>query len=185
MYINNILYMLFIYICANKPSMKKRITVKIKMDQYLVDFMYAVFQPGETHEPLFIPKRHKLNKLLSFLLVKPPEDYNPFEKMSEPYLELIIPYFEKFNINTYNYLSRKSQRTFAKKVMDVFDIAFFEFVEPLIIDGIDKIDAVNLFIEKYNQPDTLRFQERLTKKLQRSLKFSDKKPKKSYKKWSV
>lgn len=155
------------------------------MEQHLVDFLYAVYQPNQKNEPLFIIKRDRLNKLLSLLLSKPPPEYNPFKKTKEPYLELILPYFEKLNINTYYYLSHRSQRIFAKQVSTIFDVQFFNFIDDCMIEGLDKIEAINLFIEKYTLPDHLNFQDRLLKKIQRSEKILKKFPTRSYKKRSV
>lgn len=164
--------------------MKNRVTVKIKMEQHLIDFLYSVFQNGDLESPLFVPKRHRLNKLLSNLLTKPPLGYS-FEKTNEPYLELIIPFFYGININYNNYLTPRSQRIFAKRVKSMFEVEYFNFIDDCLVNDMDKIDAVNLFIEKYNLPDHITFQDRLMKMLYRSKKILRKHPTKNYNKSNV
>ena len=163
--------------------MKKRITVKMKMEKHLISFLYAVYQADSPNEPLFLPKRDRLNKLLSKLLTRPPIDYQPPEHDS--YLELMIPYFEKININSMNHISIKGQRIFARNVKNIFTIEFFEFIDECLLVEMERIDAVNLFIEKYNLPDDLSFQDRLLKTIYRSKKIMKKFPPRAYKKLSA
>ncbi len=164
--------------------MSSRITAHIQMDQYLIDFLYSVYQSSNKEEALFLPKRNRLNKLLSLLLTKPPKEL-PESISPKAQLHLLIPFFEKININSINYLSHRSQQIFTKQVKRMFDVEFFDFVDICLINAIDKIDAVNLFIEKYDLPDDMKFQERLLKKLQRSKKILKKHPTKTYKKISA
>lgn len=160
--------------------MSKRMTVNIKMDDYLIRFLYSVYQPDKLDEPLFLPGRHRLNKNLSLLLSRPPE--TPTLCGGPSYLELVIPYFENVNINSVNYISQKSQRTFSRLVRNIFTVQYFEFIDDCLINSIERIDAVNLFIEKYNQPDDLKFQDRLLKMIYRSKKIMKKSPTRTYKK---
>ena len=163
--------------------MKKRLTIKIKMEEHLISFLYSVYQPTKTQEALFLPSRDRLNKLLSLLLTRPPSEQTPPEEGT--YLELVIPYFEKININSINHISIRAQKTFARSVKKIYTIQFFEFIDDCLISGFEKIDAVNLFIEKYNLPDDLAFQERLLKSIYRSKKIMNKFPPRSYKKLSA
>jgi len=151
------------------------------MENYLVDFLYSINQPENRKEPLFIIKRSRLSKLLGVLLAKPPANYKP-EVISDSFVEIIIPYFQNININSNNWMSPRAQKLFEKQVQQVFEVEFFEFIDDCMINDIDKLDAINIFIEKYQLSDSLTFQDRLLKKLYRSKKIIKKFPTREYKK---
>ncbi len=156
--------------------MKSRITVSVKMDRRLKAFIISTY--GK--EPVYFPKRDKLNSLLSVLLSKPPADLklNPLDR--DQLLTIILPYFEHININSHNHLSNHAQRVFQKRVKTMFDVAFVDFVDKCLLDGIDKVDAVNLFVSKYNLPDDLAHQDALLKAIYRSKKLMNRYPRRKY-----
>lgn len=156
--------------------MKSRITATVKLDSRLKSFVLSVY--GK--EPVYFPKRDKLNSLLSVLLSKPPLDFKFTTLDPVNDLVIILPYFEHLNINSHNYLSDRSQRVFAKRIKTLFDVAFVDFIDKCFLDGIDRVDAVNLFIDKYNLPDDLSHQETLLKAIYRSKKIMSRYPKRKY-----
>lgn len=157
--------------------MKDRITVKIPMEAHLKAFILSVYK----QEPVFFPKKDKLNDLLSLLLAKPPKDYVPKDP-KEPFLEIILPYFENLNIMSYNYLSEQSMRSFVRRIRKIFWITFEDFMDECFRNDMGRTDSIYLFIEKYNLPLDDKIEDMLKKQLYRSKRIFRKYPKRDYKK---
>jgi len=147
------------------------------MKPYLKAFVLSVY--GK--EPVFFPKRDKLNDLLQILLAKPPSNYKPIKpKDKNSCLEVILPYFENLNISTYNYLSELSQRAFEKRIKSRFWVTFEDFMDESFRNNLTKADAIALFIEKYNLPYDSYIEDMLRKSIYRSRRILQKYPKRRY-----
>lgn len=158
--------------------MKDRLTVKVKIKPHLKQFLLAVYGKKE---PLYFPKKDKLNDLLCLLLSKPPEDYNPKLNGSDT-IEIIIPYFENLNIMSYHYLSQRSQKTFVNRIKKRFWVTFEDFMDTCFRKNINVTDSIALFIEKYNLDYDEKIEDILRKDIYRSRLISQKYPRRGYKK---
>jgi len=158
--------------------MKDRLTVKIKMAPYLKSFLLSCYNQ---QQPIYFPKRDKLNDLLQLLLSKPPMDLKPVPADHDS-LEVVIPYFENLNVTSYHYLSPANQERFVHRVKQIFWVTFEDFMDECFRHDMRRNDAIYLFIEKYNLPADGRIEDMLRKELYRSKKIFRKYPKRDYKK---
>jgi hypothetical protein len=145
-------------------SMNDRITVKISMEPHLKAFLLSFYHQKE---PIFFPKKDKLNDLLQLLLSKPPRNHCP-RAQECGCLEIILPYYENLNIMSYHYLSPECQRIFCIRVKKIFWYTFEDFMDDCHLQGMYKKDSIWLFMEKYNIPVELDIEDRLKKELYRS-----------------
>jgi hypothetical protein len=158
--------------------MKDRLTVKISIEPYLKAFLLSVYHQDE---PIFFPKKDKLNDLLQLLLSKPPKNHIP-RAVETDHLEIIIPYFENINIMSYHYLSEANQRIFCRRVKKIFWYTFEDFMDECFRQDLGRGDAIYLFIDKYNLPVDSKIEDRLRKELYRSKRIFRKYPKRNYQK---
>ena len=157
--------------------MNDRITVKIQMEPLLKAFLLSSYRQDQ---PIFFPKKDKLNDLLQLLLSKPPKNHVP--KVEADHLEVIIPYFENINITSYHYLSPRNQGIFCRRVKKIFWVTFEDFMDECFRHDMGRCDAIYLFIEKYNLPVDSQIEDRLRKELYRSKRIFRKYPKRDYRK---
>lgn len=146
------------------------------MEPYLKEFLLSVHRQDP---PVFFPKRDRLNDLLQLLLTKPPKDLKIFPR-EECYLEVIVPYFENLNILSYNYLSPSAEKLFAKKVKQMFNVTFIDFMEECFRNDLGKTDSIYLFLEKYNITADSQIEDMLRKTLYRSKRILRKYPRREY-----
>ena len=125
--------------------MPSDIIIRVKCDAYLVRFAVSMFG----NLPLNFPKNSHFLNLLDVFLDKPPMDFQEPDYGPET-LWIQLPYFQNKNVVYNNYLSPLKQRVFVKELRKYFKITFRSEVSQLIINGIEKQDALELFIEKYN-----------------------------------
>ena len=158
-------------------STRNRPTVHIRMKPFLKAFVVSVYGP----QPVFFPKRDKLNDLLQLLLAKPPSSIKPIKPAERSgYLEVILPYFENLNINVYNHLSENSQAAFEKRIKSRFWVTFEDFMDEAFRHGLQKNDAITLFMEKYDLPFDSYIEDMLRKAIYRSRRIQQKYPKRQY-----
>lgn len=152
------------------------------MEPHLKAFILSAYNQ---EEPVFFPKRDKLNDMLQLLLSKPPKDlkYSAHEPdPEEDHLQVILPYFENLNIMSYHYLSPHNQRVFAYRIKQIFWVTYEEFMDECFRHDIRRNDAIYLFIDKYRLPVTPRIEDMLRKELYRSKRIFRKWPKREYRK---
>lgn len=125
--------------------MPSDIIIGVKCDAYLVRF--AVTMYGNL--PVNFPKNSHFLNILDVFLEKPPLDFQQPDYGVET-LWIRLPYFETKNVVYNNYLSPLKQRIFVKELRKYFKITFRSEVAQHIVNGIEKQDALELFIEKYN-----------------------------------
>lgn len=158
--------------------MKDRITVKIEMEPHLKAFLLSVYRQ---QPPVFFPKRDRLNDLLQLLLAKPPKNLKQ-KPPPECYLEVIVPYFENLNIFSYHYLSPLNERLFVKKVKQMFNVTFIDFMEECFRHDLGRTDSIYLFLEKYEISADSKIEDTLRKASYRSKRITRRYPRREYRK---
>ena len=125
--------------------MPSDIIIRVKCDEYLVRFAITLFG----NLPINFPKNSNFLNILDIFLDKPPLDFQqPDYGANTLYIQL--PYFENKNVIYNNYLSPLKQQIFVKELRKYFKITFRSEVAKHIVNGIEKQDAIELFIEKYD-----------------------------------
>lgn len=124
-------------------------TVKIKCAPYLIQFMNAIFGPM----PIAFPKNHVLNYTLRHLLDRPPRTHKETNDY-ENYLEIQLPYSDETNVIYNFYLSDTSKRILENRIEREFRRTFRDDINASRLSGINRKDAIGLFIDKYElNPD--------------------------------
>lgn len=125
--------------------MPSPISITVRCAPHLVQFMTSLYGP----QPITFPRKDNFSLLLNFLLEKEPENYCNFESGAEK-LEIQLPYFEDKNV-MYNYiLTPLKESVFINKIDERFRLAFIDEMNKSTLLGINKIDSVHLFMDKYN-----------------------------------
>lgn len=139
------LYQFFIY-------MPSDLTVNINFPKTkLIIFAQAIY--GD--QPLIIPRKDNLNRLINFLLRPPPKDWIP-EHYGEFNLAVQLPYYEDKNVMVHYYLSEAAQRTVASRFDDMFNLEFRRHVDKLLLLGVtNQLDAIYSFMEAYQLPEDI------------------------------
>jgi hypothetical protein len=148
--------------------MASDVIIRVHCEPYLVRFLETLYGTS----PISFPKNSNFNMLLDVFLEKPPLGYQEFVD-GEKNLQIRLPYFEVKDIRSYNYLSPTKQRIFAKEVWKFFKITFRQEIAKCIVIGLDRKDAIELFVEKYNLSQDCW--DALEKDFQRYLKLRSKK----------
>ena len=123
-------------------------TIRIICEPYLIKFLEKLYGPA----PIQFPKGSNFNTILEVFLDKPPQNYDPTETFfSGPgVLEIRLPYLEHKNVLSYWYLTETKQRVLIKEIWKFFKITFRSEISKHIVLGLDRQDAIQLFIEKYD-----------------------------------
>jgi len=125
--------------------MASQIIIRIKCEPYLIRFVETLYGPS----PISFPKNSNFNTLLDVFLDKPPLDHIE-QDYGESTLSIQLPYFDNKDIRSYNYLSAKKQAAFVKELWKFFKITYRGYISKLIVAGLDRQDAIEIFIEKYD-----------------------------------
>jgi hypothetical protein len=115
----------------------------------LIIFAQAIYG----NQPLIIPRKDNLNRLINFLLKPPPQNWKP-EHYGDNNLAVQLPYYEDKNVKVHYYLSAKAQHTVANRFDDMFNLDFRKHVDKILLLGVkNQIDAIYSFMEKYDLPE--------------------------------
>jgi len=125
--------------------MSSSVILKVKCKPYLVSFLETLH--GKS--PISFPKNSNFNTILDVYLDKPPLAYIESD-YGESFLEIRLPYFEFKDIRSYNYLSPSNERIFVKEIWKFFKITFRRETSQQILRGLEKQEALEIFIKKYN-----------------------------------
>jgi len=140
------------------------IIIRVKCEPYLIRFFETLY--GQS--PIKFPKNSNFNTYLDVFLDKTPLDFK-IPEYGDHTLEILLPTFERKDIRTFNYLSPKRQEIFTKELWKFFKITFRSEISKSVLMGLDRKDAIELFIEKFNlSQDCWDFME---KDFQRYLKM--------------
>jgi len=125
--------------------MPSPISITVRCAPHLVRFMEKLYGP----QPITFPRKDIFSLLLNFLIEREPDNVSNYEPGAET-LEILLPYFEDKNV-LYNYnLSALKESIFVAKIDERFRLAFNDEMNKSTLVGINKIDSVHLFMEKYN-----------------------------------
>jgi len=144
--------------------MPSQVILRLKCDQYLIRYLETLY--GD--QPIVFPKKSHFSKFLDVFLLQPPLDYVETDH-GENTLSILLPYFEDKDVRSYNYLTKKRQEAFINEIRKHFKITYRSEIAKSLVCGLDRQDALAIFIEKYNlSQDTWDF---LEKDFQRYLKL--------------
>lgn len=143
--------------------MPSPISISVRCAPHLVQFMTSIYGP----QPINFPRKDNFSLLLNFLLEKEPMNYCNFESDLKE-LKILLPYFDDKNV-LYNYiLTPLKEAIFINKIDERFNLAFIDEMNKSTLLGINKIDSVHLFMDKYNLSEDCI--DMLLKKYQRYIK---------------
>jgi len=124
--------------------MPSPMTISIRIQPYLVDFLTAVYGP----QPIAFPRKDNFNRILNKFMDREPATYSNYHR-SDTNLEIQLPYFEDKNV-LYNFsLSPIQESILIDKIENMFKLSFRDEIDQCLLIGIKKIDAVHLFMDKY------------------------------------
>lgn len=153
------------------------ITTKIKLKHYLREFLIHLY--GE--EPICFPQNSDLLVFLHTYRTKPPKP-GVIEVLEETNTELAVPYQKSGrDSRIYNYLGRRAQIEFQKKVHTLFCATLNDYVAQKVhVEHFTWQAAIELFAEEYEitaiSLDGLKqknYRDRDGKRFRRENKFRD------------
>lgn len=113
-----------------------------KLDPFLQRFLCAQFDQKQG-EVFTFPPRHDFNSLLTFLVQPVPEDYKT-QDYGDWTFRVALPHMEHKNVEVYNYLSQKAQRTFSNYIKRYMKRLFHdELSEAICNHGLTRIEAID------------------------------------------
>ena len=125
--------------------MASDIIIQVKCEPYMIKFLETLYGPS----PISFPKKSNFNALLDVMLGKPPFNYTQAD-YGDKCLTIMLPYFENKDIRSFNYLTPRKQEAFIKEIWKFFKISYRCEIAKYVVLGLDRKDAIELFIEKYN-----------------------------------
>ena len=141
-------FVLFVYKLRSnlvkKTFMPSPITISIRIQPYLVDFMEKIY--GK--QPIEFPRKDNFNRILSkFMEKEPPASTN--YRRGDTNMEIQLTYFENVNV-LYNFsLSSVQVAVFVSKIENTFKLTFRDEIDQYLLLGLNKIESIHLFMEKY------------------------------------
>lgn len=140
--------------------------LSIKLPVHLKTFLIDKF--GE--EPVFLPKQHDLNSLLSFLVKPTPKTYVP-QPSDSASLRIRIPFFNHKNPAVHNYLSPRAQVIFEKRVRQIFYCDMIDYASASLLLGLEVEESLYMYLESHNIEITPSLIATLKKKFYRNRKL--------------
>jgi hypothetical protein len=144
--------------------MASEIIIQIECDPHLIKFFETFFKSS----PVVFPRQSNFNNILDVFVDIPPLGYiepvYPFET-----LKIELPFFENKDIRSYYYLSEWKRNSFVREINKFFKITYRSEISNFVHLGLDRKDAITLFLEKYNISENSR--DLLEKDFQRYLKI--------------
>ena len=125
--------------------MASDVIINIKVDQTLIAFMENLYGP----QPITFPRKDNFNLLLHHLVSPALQDRRE-KQYAESNLAIVLPYFDDKNVFYNYYLNERRQRIFEQSVDNLFRITFRCEIDRALRLCITRIDAVYVFIDKYN-----------------------------------
>lgn len=108
-------------------------------------------------QPLILPKKDNLSKLVNMLLAKIPPDYKPAQPR-ENALTIQLNYYKDKDVRSYNYLSANSQKIIIDRIDDLFKLEFRRHVDKLLLGGLkNQLESAYSFMEAFNLPDSVLY----------------------------
>jgi hypothetical protein len=148
--------------------MASNVIIRLECEPYLIKFLEKLYGPS----PVNFPRKSNFNCILDVFLERTPPDFTRPDFGSRN-LDIHLPFFELKDVRSYNYLSPTKEKIFIKEIWKYFKITYRGDIAKYIVLGLDRKDALDLFIEKYDlSQDCWDF---LEKDFQRYLKIRSKK----------
>ncbi len=124
--------------------MPSPISISIRIQPYLVDFMVNVYGA----QPIEFPRKDNFNRILNKFMEKDPATYSNYRR-GDTNLEIKLPYFEDKNV-LYNFsLSPHQENVLISKIENMFKLTFRDEMDQWLLLGVKRIDAIYLFMEKH------------------------------------
>jgi hypothetical protein len=123
--------------------MPSPITVNIKMDTYLIDYLVSIY--GK--QPIVFDRKDRLAGMLPKLLRKPNVNENQFKKYGEENLEIVLPFSEEKNVLYHNFMPDAAQHMFKLMIQRLFKAMYHDFMNDADRSRITTKEAVNTFID--------------------------------------
>jgi len=124
--------------------MPSPMTISIRIQPYLVDFLTKVYGP----QPIAFPRKDNFNRILNKFMDREPATYSSYHR-SDTNLEIQLPYFEDKNVLSNFSLSPVQHSILVAKIEDMFKLTYRDEIDQCLLLGIKKIKAIHLFMEKY------------------------------------
>lgn len=131
-------------------NMPSELTINIYFPKKkLILFAEAVYGS----QPLIIPKKDNLNRLINMLLKPPPTSWR-VEHYGQKNLAVQLPYYDDKNVKVHYYLSARAQTTVSNRFDDLFNLEFRRHVDKMLLLGVmNQLDAIYSFMEAYDLPE--------------------------------
>ena len=121
---------------------------------YLVDFLLGQYEDYVEDDKLIASLNIYPGQCIVELLSPQPKNEEKQVILNEPSICLILPYYEKVNVLSRNFLSFNAQTIFKKRMRAHFKATLINFIEEAIRGDIDFVDAIDRFMEmKKINPD--------------------------------
>jgi hypothetical protein len=153
--------------------MPSPVTVRIKVPRYIRKYMLA--QSENREEPLVFPKKHIYNislvqKLCNYNYLKyiPMDErenvYEYFYHASNQsttfeYVTIALPFNERKDPRSFNYLGRISKYAFVKEVKEDFYFELIRYIIKMMRQNVQRKDSIAQFLEFYEiSEDDIKFE---------------------------
>ncbi len=137
-------------------------TIEIEIKPYLKKFLY--YKSTNKKEPLRFRRKHDYNVLLWRLVTNynqlasiPVDDrqnvleyFKNSTQNSAKGISIILPFNDRKDVRSYNYLSVKSKKVFRKEVRMDFNFEFSRYLFHNLKQGKSRLDIVKAFMVRYN-----------------------------------
>jgi hypothetical protein len=145
--------------------MPSDLTVSVPCPFYLVKFLEKLY--GKS--PVVFPRSSNFNAILDVFLEKQPPDAKPISSLETSALVIRLPYFDHKDIRSYNFLTPTKESILVKEIWKFFKITYRSEISKSLCLGLDRKDAITLFMEKYDLPEDSR--DLLEKDFQRYIRL--------------
>ncbi len=124
--------------------MPSPITISIRIQPYLVDFMVNIYGP----QPIEFPRKDNFTRILHKFLDNDSPRYSRYRR-GDSKLEIRLPYFEDKNVLSNFHLTPWQENVLISKIETIFRLTFRDEMDQMVLLGIRKIDAIHLFMENH------------------------------------
>jgi hypothetical protein len=124
--------------------MPSPVIIKVQSEPYLIKFMEKLYGSS----PLNFPKKSNWHTMLEYFLDKPPMNWIEPD-FGEATMQIQLPFLENKNVLSNHYLSPVKQRVLTDEMKRFFKITFRTELSKMIVMGLQRQQALEIFIEKY------------------------------------
>lgn len=128
--------------------MPSDLTISVPCPLYLIRFLETLY--GKS--PVVFPRSSNFNSILDVFLEKQPMEPKLKTVSDFPILIIALPYFEHKDIRSYNFLTSCKEQVLVKEIWKFFKITYRSEITKSLCLGLDRKDAIDLFMDKYDIP---------------------------------